>query len=102
MSGGAYEYAYHRIDELAGDIAARSESPVPSEARRAFVAHLIQVASVARALEWADSGDTDGSEAELMIEQLVGRAKVEESAAAEVTKACEAMRKLLERVGPTK
>jgi hypothetical protein len=50
------------------------------------VAHLIHVASVAKALEWADSGDTDGSEAELMIEQLVGRAKVEESAAAEVTK----------------
>lgn len=70
MSGGAYEYAYHRIDELAGDIAAHTTGLLGRAQRKAFVEHLLRVAQVAKEVELADSGDTDGSEATRMHELL--------------------------------
>jgi len=60
MSGGSYEYAYHRIEELAADI--RPTSAL----RKAFKAHLVKVSKACHDIEWVDScdcspGDEDGA-----------------------------------------
>jgi hypothetical protein len=66
MSGGAYNYAYYRIEELAGDISRNAKTPE----RKAFVSLLIKVAKAAKAIEWNDSGDGDSSEEHLIREAL--------------------------------
>lgn len=63
MSGGSYDYAYRRIEDLASEIRAEgSSSCAPPHLRRAFAAHLLKVASAARAIEWNDSCDGDRDE----------------------------------------
>lgn len=57
MSGGSYDYAYSRVEELA--CAIRCDSPL----RRAFCDHLRLVAKALHDIEWVDSYDTaPGSE----------------------------------------
>jgi hypothetical protein len=57
MSGGHYDYAYVKIDELAGAIL--PTTPL----RKAFKAHLKKVARACHDIEWVDSGDcSDGDE----------------------------------------
>jgi len=51
MSGGSYDYAYGRIDELADQI--NATTPL----RKAFKKHLHQVAQACHDIEWVDSGD---------------------------------------------
>lgn len=51
MSGGSYDYAFHKIEDLADEI--RADTPL----RTAFVEHLRLVAKAARAIEWVDSCD---------------------------------------------
>lgn len=65
MSGGAYDYAYGRIENLAADI--RGQSPL----RRAFRTHLLKVAKACHDIEWVDSGDkSPGDEDEAICECL--------------------------------
>lgn len=66
MSGGAYDYAYTRIEDLARQI--RGTTPL----RRAFKTHLQLVAKAAHAIEWADSGDSDEPDAESAIRECFG------------------------------
>ena len=54
MSGGSLDYACRRIDDLAGEIEQRAETPQ----HRAFATHLRLVAKAAHDLEWMWSGDT--------------------------------------------
>lgn len=55
MSGGSYDYAYTRVDDMAGSMMGRHfDHPL----RMAFARHLERVAKAMRAVEWADSGDT--------------------------------------------
>ena len=51
MSGGSYDYAYSKIEELADQIQALS--PL----RKAFKTHLRKVAEACHDIEWVDSGD---------------------------------------------
>jgi len=54
MSGGSYDYAFNRIDELACQIRARSET----DPRRVAFANLLAVcAKAAHDIEWVDSCD---------------------------------------------
>lgn len=53
MSGGSYDYAYHKIEDLASEIKSRAQTPE----RKAFAAHLEKIAKAAHDIEWVDSGD---------------------------------------------
>ena len=54
MSGGSYDYAYGRVQDMADALRFRS----PFDAKRmAFAAHLDKVAKAMRDIEWNDSGD---------------------------------------------
>lgn len=63
MSGGSYDYAYERIQNLADEVDRRTRADQPdADLRQAFAAHLRSVADVAYELEWFDSRDRDGAE----------------------------------------
>lgn len=63
MSGGHYDYAYCRVEEMARTM--EEELPkLPARGRginrplrRRVIAHLQAVAELMRAVEWEDSGD---------------------------------------------
>lgn len=52
MSGGAYDYKYSKVRDLAGEIAGGTVL------RRAFKAHLLKVSEALYKIEWVDSGDS--------------------------------------------
>lgn len=63
MSGGSYDYAFRRIEELASAIRTRAETELAlsddaRELRHEFAGRLELFARAAHAIEWADSGDT--------------------------------------------
>ena len=66
MSGGAYNHAYSRIEELADEISRNAKTPE----RKAFVSLLVKVAKAAGAIEWNDSGDGDPRETDLIRDAL--------------------------------
>lgn len=53
MSGGSYDYIYHRIEEAAAQIGPRRVSYL----REWFAKHLLLVAEAMHDVEWVDSGD---------------------------------------------
>jgi len=54
MSGGAYDYAYYRLEELAEEIKQRDNY----KALRCLVSdYLKRLADICRTIEWIDSGD---------------------------------------------
>lgn len=61
MSGGSYDYAYSKLDDLAGRIKSRARG---NALRLAFAHKLSKMAEAAKAIEWHDSGDW-GEEDEL-------------------------------------
>lgn len=78
MSGGALDYAYARVDDVAIKVSTHAQTPL----HRVFAAHLIKVANALKDLEWMLSDDTtpgsevaainaciaDGDELELIID----------------------------------
>lgn len=68
MSGGSYEYAYHRIEELAADIRATTAL------RKAFKAHLVKVAKACHDIEWVDSCDYSPGDEDDAIRACLGEA----------------------------
>ena len=52
MSGGSYDYLYHKVEEVADQLDG-DRSPL----RRAFAEHLHKVAKALHDIEWVDSGD---------------------------------------------
>lgn len=76
MSGGAYNYRYSVIDQLAGEIRDVGSCHCASPAsRRAFKRLLQEIAGACRAIEWNDSGDGDPHEVEL-LEAVLGRERL--------------------------
>ncbi len=53
MSGGSYDYAFARVDDMASSIRSRHTDPL----HIAFAAHLDLVAVAMKAVEWVDSSD---------------------------------------------
>lgn len=70
MSGGSYEYAYRRVEDMAGEIRDRN----PSALRRAFAAHLDLVAKAMHDVEWVDSCDYGKGAEEAAIRAVLGTA----------------------------
>ena len=68
MSGGSYDYAYHRVDDMADAMAHRSRDVTPL--RRAFIEHLRLVSRAMYAVEWNDSGD--GVDEDTAIRAVLG------------------------------
>lgn len=80
MSGGAYDYAYGRIEDLASAVRRTATGECPDDQsglRLGFAALLERVARAAFALEWADSGDTDFDESAREALQVVVSADME-------------------------
>lgn len=78
MSGGHYDYAFHRVEEMAQameeglpNLPARGPG-INRPLRRRVIAHLKDVAELMRALEWEDSGD--GADWEGLARDLLGPA----------------------------
>jgi hypothetical protein len=70
MSGGSYDYAYTRVEEMARKL--RPEGGCPSlcaepALRELFREHLWRVAKAMYAIEWNDSCDGDDRERELIM-----------------------------------
>lgn len=53
MSGGSYDYAYNKAEDMADSLCSKTNSPL----RRAFGRHLNLVAKAMHDIEWVDSGD---------------------------------------------
>ena len=71
MSGGSMEYLYFKVES--------AEFRTTTPARRAFRAHLLNVAKALRAIEWNDSGDGDDSEDEAIAKCLGPFATLEQA-----------------------
>ena len=67
MSGGSYDYAFHRIEDLAEQIT--PETPL----RRAFKTHLKKVAEACHDIEWVDSGDGGPGDEDAAIRACLGK-----------------------------
>ena len=67
MSGGSYDYAFRRIDELADAI--QATTPL----RRAFQQHLRDVAKAAHDIEWVDSCDYGKGDEDEAIQKVLGQ-----------------------------
>lgn len=66
MSGGSYDYAYQKVEDMASSLS-EQRSPL----RRAFGAHLKLVAKAMHDIEWADSCDyKKGDERPAIIDAL--------------------------------
>lgn len=68
MSGGFYEYADYKLRSFIGEFAAEANTPL----RKAFLAHLINVAEAIHAIEWVDSGDYGPGDEEEAIKKVLG------------------------------
>ena len=67
MSGGAYDYAYCKIEEFRFDLSKSANTPE----RKAFVKLLERVTEAVQAIVGNDSGDGDSEELEL-IKSAIG------------------------------
>lgn len=69
MSGGSYDYAYAKVEDMARELE-KHRDPL----RRAFAKHLFAVAKAMYDVEWVDSGDySPGAEREA-VSLVVDRA----------------------------
>jgi hypothetical protein len=67
MSGGSYNYAFVKIEDIAVEI--RPTTPL----RKAFKAHLRKVAKACRDIEWVDSGDCGPGDEDEAIRACLGK-----------------------------
>lgn len=87
MSGGAYNYAYAKVQEFAEALRAGQDydgvlkpdqENLPDEKadavrlREKFSAHLLLVAEAMKAIEWTDSGDSGLEDEREAIEKCLG------------------------------
>jgi hypothetical protein len=66
MSGGSYDYAFGKIEDLAGQI--RTTTPL----RKAFRTHLLKVAKACHDIEWVDSCDYGAGDEDEAIRSCLG------------------------------
>jgi hypothetical protein len=67
MSGGSWDYVYHRINE-AGDRLCNEKDPL----RRSLGKKVNELAEVMRTIEWVDSGDSSSPEDTDAIKAFLG------------------------------
>lgn len=78
MSGGSFEYAFHKVENFIDDLniriqqlKAEGDSDINIESRERFVAHLRLVAEAMKAIEWVDSGDCSPPHNEEAIDKVI-------------------------------
>lgn len=75
MSGGSYDYAYSKVEDMADSLNSKEHSAL----RRAFAKHLKLVAKAMHDIEWVDSSDyAKGDEAAAINAVLAGDGKAHE------------------------
>jgi len=67
MSGGSYQYAYQRIQDMAEEL--QPTTPL----RQAFAEHLVKVAKACHHVEWVDSGDYKSGDEDQAIRDCLGQ-----------------------------
>lgn len=67
MSGGSWDYAYQRVQDVADRFRGSREAT-----RRAFGEHLAKCAEVMRVVEWVDSGDSTSPADTDAIREVIG------------------------------
>lgn len=67
MSGGSYNYAFGRVQDMADTLA---DSKIPL--RRAFAKHLSDVAKAMHDIEWVDSDDYGPGDENAAIRKVLG------------------------------
>lgn len=92
MSGGSYDYAYTRVDDMAGSLRDVATDPL----RRAFKAHLLKVAKAMRDVEWEDS--CDGADWQTSVRAVLTRTDEIEAATAILCDAIDQANSTLERL----
>lgn len=68
MSGGFYEYADYKLRSFINEFAAEANTPL----RKAFLAHLTDVAEAIHDIEWVDSGDYGPGDEDEAIKKVLG------------------------------
>ena len=68
MSGGFYEYADYKLRSFIREFAAEANTPL----RKAFLAHLTDVAKAIHDIEWVDSGDYGPGDEDEAIKKVLG------------------------------
>ena len=68
MSGGFYEYADYKLRSFIREFAAEANTPL----RKAFLAHLTDVAEAIHDIEWVDSGDYGPGDEDEAIKKVLG------------------------------
>lgn len=72
MSGGALDYAFVRVSDIASEIERRADKPI----HIAFAVHLHKVADALRDLEWVWSGDTSDGDEDHAIMSVISQADI--------------------------
>jgi len=75
MSGGAYDYAYERVNDFLFHFTRNATTPQ----RKAFQQLLKHVGAAMHAIEWADSGDTGEDTVNKAIEECFPPAQYNEA-----------------------
>lgn len=92
MSGGSYDYAYSRVENMAQD-----PFLTTTPERRAFASLLNDVAEAMHDIEWVDSGDYSPGDENAAIERCLGTEVLLEQVIAEAKQAAEALLIALEK-----
>lgn len=85
MSGGALDYAYNRVEEIARDVSKQATCVE----HRALVKHLMKVSTALRALEWVLSGDDSPGDEIQAILAVISPAEMLSTAIEQATQAAE-------------
>lgn len=70
MSGGAYGYAFRQIERFAHQIRGNTAK------RRVYIKMLLDVADLAKKIEWTDSSDTSEESAEEALDNFFSKWKI--------------------------
>lgn len=73
MSGGSYDYAYSKVEDMADSLSNKNNSAL----RRAFAKHLKLVAKAMHDIEWVDSSDYGEGDDEEAIRKVFAHASTE-------------------------
>lgn len=95
MSGGSYDYAYMRVQDMAYSLRRKETEPL----RAAFAKHLELVAEAMRAIEWVDSGDYGGNQDEEAIRKVLGTGAELAAAVEMAERARDVLEETLKRAG---
>jgi len=72
MSGGVYNYAYHKVQEFADDLRYTELNPI----RQTFKEHLYKVAKAMHYIEWVDSGDMEEGDEDPVIKECISKNEI--------------------------